>query len=127
MDMVSLGALAITATLCAVFIKQNNQELGLLLALAACTLLLAQTLPALQIIRESLDELAQAAGLSDAVLIPVLKTVGLAVVTKLAAELCRDAKENGVAAFVEAAGTAAAILVALPLLHMVLQLIGGLL
>lgn len=127
MDMVGLGALAIVAALCAVFIKQNNQELGLLLALTACGLLLAQTIPALEIIRESLEELAQAAGLSDAILIPVLKTVGLAVVTKLAAELCRDAKENGIAAFVEAAGAAAAILVALPLLRMVLQLIGGLL
>ena len=43
------------------------------------------------------------------------------------AALCRDAGEGSVAAFVETAGAAAAVLVALPLLKMVLELIMGLL
>ena len=47
--------------------------------------------------------------------------------TKLAAALCRDAGEGSLAAFVEVAGAAAAVLVALPLLKMVLQLVMGLL
>ncbi len=55
------------------------------------------------------------------------QTVGLALVTKLAAALCRDAGEGSLAAFVEVAGAAAAVLVALPLLKMVLQLVMGLL
>ena len=37
--------------------------------------------------------------------------------------LCRDAGEGSIAAFLEVAGSAAAVLVALPLLKMVLQLI----
>lgn len=53
--------------------------------------------------------------------------MGLALVTKLAAALCRDAGEGSLAAFVEVAGAAAAVLVALPLLKMVLQLVMGLL
>ena len=57
----------------------------------------------------------------------MLQTVGVAIVTKLAGEVCRDAGESGIAGFVELAGGVAAILVALPLLKMVLQLIGGLL
>ena len=53
--------------------------------------------------------------------------MGLAVVTKLAASLCRDAGEGSVAAFVELAGSAAAVVVALPLLDMVLKLVEDLL
>ena len=74
-----------------------------------------------------LEELADLAALSPQVLRPMLQTVGLAVVTRLAGSLCRDAGESGLAAFVELAGAAAAVLVALPLLRMVLQLVGELL
>ena len=69
------------------------------------------------------QELAQLADISPTVLRPLLQTVGLAVVTRLAGSLCRDAGEGSIAAFLEVAGSAAAVLVALPLLKMVLQLI----
>lgn len=49
--------------------------------------------------------------------------MALAVVTKLTAALCRDAGEGGLAALLEVAGSAAAVLTALPLLKMVLQLV----
>ena len=74
-----------------------------------------------------MDTLADTAGLSPAVLAPVVKTVGIAVLTRVSAELCRDAKEGGIAAFVETAGAAAALLVSLPLLKTVLSMVTGLL
>ena len=85
------------------------------------------TLPLLETIRDVMEELADLADISPTVLRPMLQTVGLALVTKLAASLCRDAGEGGVASFVEVAGAAAAVLVSLPLLKMVLQLVMGLL
>ena len=71
--------------------------------------------------------LGEAAGLSPAVLAPVLKTVGIAILTHISAEVCRDAKESGIAAFVETAGAAVALCVALPLLRAVLDTVTGLL
>ena len=97
------------------------------LVAAACVLLLWNTLPLLETIRDVMEELADLADISPTVLRPMLQTVGLALVTKLAASLCRDAGEGGVASFVEVAGAAAAVLVSLPLLKMVLQLVMGLL
>ena len=93
----------------------------------SCVLLLWNTLPLLETIRDVMEELADLADISPTVLRPMLQTVGLALVTKLAASLCRDAGEGGVASFVEVAGAAAAVLVSLPLLKMVLQLVMGLL
>ena len=74
-----------------------------------------------------LDELAQTAGLSPAVLSPVLKVTGIALVSRWAAELCRDAGEGSLAVFVETAASALALLVCVPLLKSVLEAITGLL
>lgn len=127
MDMVQLGALAITAALCSVVVKQKTQEIGIVLALTACMILMLSTMPAYEEISVMVEELGATAGISDTILIPVIKTVGIAIVTKLSAEVCRDAKENGIAVFIELAGAAAAVLLAIPLLKMVVHLIGGLL
>lgn len=127
MDMIALGALGVAAALCAVVVRQKAPEIAALLGLTACVLLLWNTLPILETIRDVLAQLADLAGISPTVLRPMLQTVGLALVTKLASALCRDAGEGSVAVFLETAGGAAAVLVSLPLLRMVLQLIMGLL
>ena len=127
MELLSLAAAGIVAALCAVVVRQRTPEIAFVLAAAACLVLLWNTLPLLETIRDVLRELADLAGLAPTILRPLLQTVGLALVTKLAAALCRDAGEGSVAAFVETAGAAAAVLVALPLLKMVLELIMGLL
>ena len=117
-DILKIAAAAVAAAVCAVVVKQRAQEVGLVLSLAAGALVLTMAL---------MDELGEAAGLSPAVLAPVLKTVGIAILTHISAEVCRDAKESGIAAFVETAGAAVALCVALPLLRAVLDTVTGLL
>ena len=126
-DMVKIAAIAVAAALCAVVVKKNVAELGMVLALCAGAIILSCSLGALEGVKELMDTLADTAGLSPAVLAPVVKTVGIAVLTRVSAELCRDAKEGGIAAFVETVGAAAALLVSLPLLKTVLSMVTGLL
>lgn len=127
MDILQVGALGIAAALCALVVKQKAQDIGTVLALAACAALMVSILPAFEEIKLMILSMGELAGLSEVIITPVMKTVGIAIVTKLAAEVCRDAKENGIASFVELAGATAALLLALPLLNMLLELIGGLL
>ena len=126
-SVVKIAVVAIIAALCAVVVKKQAPELGLVLGLLAGALILSFSIPALKNVKELMETLADTAGLSPAVLMPVVKTVGIAIVTKLAAEVCRDAKEGGIAAFVETAGAAGALLVCLPLMEAVLSMIGELL
>lgn len=126
-SVVRLAAAAVAAALCAVVVKQHAREVGAVLALAAGALLLGAALGAIEEVRAMADELGELIGLSPAVLAPVLKTVGIAILTRIAAELCRDAGEGGIAAAAETAGAAAAVLTALPLLRAVLSTITGLL
>lgn len=127
MDILKLAALAVIAALCALTIRGKVPELAAVLALAAGCLLLGQAMEAVAGVRGLADSLARTAGLSAQVWKPVWKTVGIGVVTRLAAAVCKDAGEGGVAAFLETAGAAVALFTALPLVEAVFTTLGGLL
>ncbi len=122
-----IAALAVTAALCAVVVRRQSPELGLVLGLTAGAVILAYSSAALTEIVGMMHTLADTAGLSPAVLKPMVKTVGVGILTRLTAEVCRDAKENAIAAFVETAGACAALLLCLPLMESVLSMIEQLL
>lgn len=125
--MAKLAAVGVTAVVLSAVLKKNTPELALLLALAAGVWMLVQTAAGLGAAVELMGELARQAGLSEALLEPVVKTVALSILTKLTAEICRSAGEGGTAAFVETAGAALALLAALPLVRAVALLMGELL
>ena len=125
--MARLAAVGVTAVVLSAVLRKNTPELALLLALAAGLWMLALVGAGLGAVVELMKELAGQAGLSEALLEPVVKTVALAILTKLTAEVCRSAGEGGVAAFVETAGAVLALLAALPLVRAVARLMGELL
>ena len=125
--MARLAAVGVTAVVLSAVLKKNTPELALLLVLAAGVWMLAEVAGSLRAAVALMEELARQAGLSEALLEPVVKTVALSILTKLTVEICRSAGEGGVAAFVETAGTALALLAALPLVRAVARLMGELL
>ena len=125
--MAKLAAVGVTAVVLSAVLKKNTPELALLLVLAAGLWMLTLAAGGLGAAAALMEELAQQAGLSEALLEPVVKTVALSILTKLTVEICRSAGEGGVAAFVETAGAVLALLAALPLVRAVAQLMGELL
>ena len=125
--MAKLTAVGVTAVVLSAVLRKNTPELALLLALAAGLWMLALTAEGLGAVAALIQELADQAGLSEALLEPVMKAVALSILTKLTVEICRSAGEGGVAAFVEAAGAVVALTVALPLVRAVAQMMGELL
>ena len=127
MDIFKLSALAVVAALCALTLRGKVPELAVVLALAAGVLLLGQAVDAMAAVRGLTDSLAHTAGLSPNVWQPVWKTVGIGVMKRLSSAVCKDAGEGGVAAFLETAGTALALLTALPLIETVFDTLSALL
>ena len=121
-----LAAVALVGAVCCVMIKEQRREIGLALSLAVGILLLAMSLAGMEATLESIRDLSELAGLSSGVLSPVVKTVGIGLLTHISAELCRDAGERSLAAVVEIGGSVSALLVALPLLSTVVAVISGL-
>ena len=125
--MEQVAVVAIVGALCAVVIKPHAREIALAVSLCTGAVILLGVLQAAGEIRELFSALAEAAGLAPAVLSPMLKTVGISILTRITAALCRDAGEGGVASFVEVAGAALALVVTAPLLRSVLDTLSALL
>lgn len=122
-EFIKAAGLAVIGVLFALLLKKNAPELGFLLSLGIVACCLGLLLAIWQPISVFWDELTDMSGLSPQVTLPLLKCVGLAIVTKIAADLCRDAKETAIGTAIELLGTLAGLAVALPLLSAALSLI----
>ena len=111
----SVAAAAILAAVCALVVSKQAPEVAILLAICAGALILLYCSGALETVSAFLDRLAELGGLSPQVLSPMLKAVGIGLVTRLAADFCRDAKESALAGVVELAGALLAPAAGLPL------------
>jgi stage III sporulation protein AD len=74
-------------------------------------------------VADFISYLAELAGMSDEILSPVLKTIGIGIVTKLCSQVCRDAGEGAIATLTDFAGTAAALFVSIPLMKAVIEMV----
>ena len=121
------SALLLVASLIGLLLRRNNPELGLVLSLTAVTLvfLLAGSLgEAFKAFTETVGKLTENGA---ALTYPVLKCLGIAILTRVTAELCRDASNAAASSAVELIGTVCALCVALPLILSIVKTIGGLL
>ena len=123
-----LTALCLVGALLAALLRRTGGEMALLLALAVCgaaVMLLAQPLEEL---KGFWEEAASSWGqLPVQLFVPLVKTVGIALLCRTGSDLCRDAGEGAMAGLVEMAGAFAAILVSLPLFRAAWQMLEGLL
>ena len=124
-DIGKIAALAVVAALCAVVVKKQSPEIAVVLALTAGAMVLFSCIQSLSKVLDFLYELAEFGGISQTVIMPVVKVSGIAIVTKVTAEICKDAKESGLAGFVETAGTVCALFAVLPLMTAVLSTLSG--
>lgn len=125
--MLEIAAIGMVGALCTLIVRKHTAEIGLVLALGVGVLIITLVIGSLETIIQMMESLGELAGLSQAVLSPVLKTVGIAMITKLASELCRDTGEGGIASFVELAGMVCATVTTIPLLQAVLDMVVDLL
>ena len=108
-------------------IKPKAPELGLLLAITVSILLLVLGMELLRGIFDFMEMLQTAAQLSPEMITPVMKAVGIGILTRISADICKDAGQGSIASVVELVGVLTALFVALPLMQTVFQMIGRLL
>lgn len=125
-SIIQIAAISVAAALSALAVKKQAPEIGTVLGLTAGVLLLALSYPAIKSTKELIVTLSETADLAPALLTPVIKTVGISIVTKFAVEICKDAKEGGIASFLETAGAVLALVVCIPLIEGILAMVGDL-
>ena len=125
--MIRVAALSLTAALLSLLLRQKSAELASLLSMAAIAVALGGVLRYAAPFRELTQTVRQMLGGREELLLPVLKCLGCALVTRLGSELCRDASQSALAALVELAGSFCAFIISLPLILTLLKRIGAML
>ena len=115
--------IGVVTVLLTAMLRRNNKELGILLTLAACLLIGLLLVQLAEPVVEFLSKLRNIAGLDKTLTEPILKTIGIGLVTQIGATVCADAGENAIAKLIEVCGGALALYVSLPLMEAVLSMI----
>lgn len=120
-------AVCLIAALLGTFLKKTSPDMALVLAGCACVTVLGVAVKGLHEIWAFLTEVLARGGLSMELFSPLIKIVGIALLSRAAGELCRDAGQSALSGAVETVGAIAAILVSLPLFRAAWALLEGIL
>ena len=126
-QVIRFSAAALLATAVCLILRRSNPELQVPLAVALCAVVLAGAAALLGPVRDFLARTEALSGLDGAYFLPVVKCVVIGILSKGAADLCRDGGQSAMAGAVELGGTAAALYAALPLFTTLLGLLERLL
>ena len=121
------AALAVFSALVILMIRRMNPELSFALSAVTVVVLLLSSGGVMDELLEALRRAQQIFGTSAAELLPMLKCLGIAFISKAGADLCRDASQSALAAAVETAGSLCAAAVAMPMILSLMTTIGGML
>ena len=125
-SIVRFTAVCVIGAVLALFVKKNSPDMGLMVALAVCAVVLASLLIPVREILDLLRQMIEWSGLQEEVFMPLLKTLGIGLICRVGADLCRDAGQSAVASLVEMGGAFGAILVSVPLLRAVWEMLQSL-
>ena len=121
------AAVCLIGTVLAAALKRKTPELALLVSLTLVLVVGTVLLRGIAEILTLIEQIMNTGGLPRQIFQPLLKTVGIAVVSRLGSDLCKDAGESAAAAAMESVGAVAAVVVALPLFEIVWSMLRSML
>lgn len=121
------AALAVFSALVILMIRRMNPELSFALCAVTVIVLLLACGGIMDELIRSLRQAQQIFSSSAAELLPMLKCLGIAFISKTGADLCRDASQSALASALETAGSLCAAAVAMPMILSLMTTIGGML
>lgn len=118
-----IAAFSFVTLILVLTVGKEHRDLAAVLALGACAVLSAAVFRLMDPILRLIKELSEAAGLHGDLMEPLVKTVGIGLLTRLTVGACRDAGQQALSTVTELGGTVLCLLAALPVLQAVLDLI----
>lgn len=115
------AALALLCAACSLLIKAKNPEYSFMLNAICAVCICAAAVGMISSLADFVTDIIKKSGLPSEIFIPIIKCVGIAVLTKLVCNLCKDAGQNGTSSAVEYLGSATMVYTAMPLLRTLLK------
>lgn len=117
------AVIALLTVVWTALLKKQSKEMAVLLSMGACVLIGVLLLQLASPVVEFLGKLRNLAGLDRTLMTPMLKTLGIGLITQICATICADAGETSIGTLVEICGGVLALYVALPLLEAVIEMV----
>ena len=92
---VQIAAVCLAAAILGAVLRQHSPETAAVLGLAVCAVVGVLLLRGLAEVLDMLEELAAAGGLPEGLFTPLVKTLGIALVSRLGGEICRPGRGTG--------------------------------
>ena len=119
--------ISVTALILSLFLKDYNKSVSLILVLFASALLFFKAIGSIGQITDTLKEITDNAGELSSYLKLMLKALGIALITQITADICRDCGETALAGQTEVVAKIVIVAMILPLFEEVVKIISGLL
>lgn len=118
-----LTALAAAAALLALTVKKQTPEISLAITIAGCCAAAVLAFSYVEPLMRMVRTLSEQAGLHLALAVPLYKTLGISLLTRVCAAVCRDAGQEALSRITEIGGGLLCLCLSLPLLEAVLELL----
>lgn len=122
----TIGAV-LTVLILGMQLSKQEQAFSVLLTIAVCCMGAAAAVSFLEPVLTLLRELEAVARLEEGILGILLKCTGIAVVTEMAALICRDGASGALGKMIQLLGSAVIAYLSIPVVTMLLGLVRGLL
>ena len=124
--LLKIAAVGVTASVMAMVLKKNSPEIALLLTVATASLIMFAAVEVISEVLEFLRTILEYTSLSEDIFGIVLKAVAIAIITKIASDVCKDAGQSASSSAIELVGSATVLYIALPLFETMIQMINSL-
>ena len=127
MNIYVVAGAVLTGTLLSLFMREYKREYVVFIGIGITGAVLVVILPHIAAVIRFVEEISARSATVASVTAPLLKAVGLAVVTEIVSGICTDAGEGAMAKNIELAGKVGILLLAIPLATQIVTMIGRLL
>lgn len=121
MEIFQVVGVGLTGAILAVYVKERNKEVAVLISLATGLIIFIFALSKVGAVLQVLEELAVRAEINIFYLTTVLKIMGIAYIAEFGAQVCRDAGEGSTATKIEFAAKILVMVLALPIIVAILE------
>ena len=124
MDVIfQISALSVIAAVCCCILRPYVSGVAVALSIVAGVVILLFAFQFFKPVMEVLERMRSLSGISGTMAAPLIKVVGIGVLTQIAGAICDDAGEHTLHQTVEIAGNVLALYLSLPLIAAVLDLL----
>lgn len=118
-----ITGLALITTVFVVLLRDHNKPLSIVVSAVACIGILMVGIQFIKPVLEVVEEIQSLSGLKNTMIQPLIKLVGIGILSNTATTICADAGEVALGKAVEMTGTILAMYVSLPLVLSSLELV----